>query len=119
MALDIISTTEEKVPIFVNPKTAKGKPAPIDGLAVLSIVSGGATTAAATEQEIADSNAAGLPGLVGFVISEDVPGTSAWQVTADTDLGAGITTIVDGSTYVYNDPQASNLGATAGTPVLK
>src|SRR5688572_32137008 len=119
MAINTTSTTEEKVPIYVNAKTLGGKPAKTDGLSVLTILEGGATSAAATEQEIADYEANGNPGLVGFLISEDVPGTSVWEVAGDVDLGAGVTTIKDGGNYEYGDPQAANLGTGAGTPVLK
>ena len=116
---DITSTTEEKVPVFISPKTPAGHPAKIDGVAVLTMVAGNATTSAATAQEIADSDAAGKPGLVGYLISEDVPGVSTWQISADADLGAGVKTIVDGGSYTYNDPQAAALGTGVGTPILK
>lgn len=119
MPLDLVSTTEEKVPVRVNPKTTAGKPSKLDGEAILSIVSGNATVAQATPDEIAADVAAGKSGLVGFVISEDIPGTSAWQVAGDADLGAGVTTIVDGGSYVYNDPQAANLGTSADPAVPK
>lgn len=114
MPLDITSTTEEMVPIVLNPTTRAGKPAQLDGAAVLSVVSGPATIVAATDEE-----KAATPGLVGFVASDSTPGTSVYQVSADSDLGEGVKTIIDGGSYTYNDPQAENLGLTNGTPVAK
>lgn len=116
----IKSTTEEKVPIYVSPKTTSGKDAKIDGRAQLAIVSGNATVTNATQEEAdADEQASGRKGLVGYIVSEDTPGTSVWKVTADTDLGEGVTTIEDGGDYTYGDPQAANLGTGAGTPIAK
>lgn len=112
MPLDITSTTDEKVPILFAPTTTSGKPAKIDGAPVLSIVSGGATPQQATPDELA-------AGIAGYIASEDVPGTSVWEIKADVDLGGGVREIVDGGTYIYNDPEAANFGLTAGTPVLK
>lgn len=119
MPLDLKSTTEEKVPIRVNPTTTTGKPAKIDGLAVISITAGNATAAPATQAELDADTAAGGSGLVGFVVSEDTAGQSSYQVSADADLGAGVTTITDGGVYVYNDPQAANLGLGSSAPVPK
>jgi hypothetical protein len=117
---DAVSTTEEMVPVRLNPKTHAGNPSKIEeGSAVLSIVSGGATARPATDQEKADDASAGNTGLVGFILSEDVPGVSTWQVVGDADLGAGVKTITDGGSYTYNDPLADNLGATIGSPVAK
>ena len=119
MPINASSSTEEKVPIFLNPLTPGGKPAKIDGPAELVFNAGDATYEPATEQEIADYAAAGNPGLVGFVVSEDVPGASIGELSGDVDLGAGVKKIVDTVTYAYNDPQAANLGASAGTAIPK
>jgi hypothetical protein len=110
--MDIISTTEEKVAIRINPQTSTGKPATLDGLATLSILTGGATAEAATQDEIDADTAAGKPGLVGYLISEDNTGISTWGISADADLGEGVDTISDGGTYTYNHPQAASLGVT-------
>lgn len=114
MPLDIVSTTEEKVPIIINPTTTAGKPAKIDGLAVIDITSGSATVGTPTQAEL-DAT----PGLVGFVVSEDITGVSTYTVTADADLGAGVENIVDGGTYTYSQPNAANLGLTNGVAVPK
>jgi hypothetical protein len=117
--LDVQSTTEQKVPIRINPKTTSGKDAALDGPATLSIVSGNATAAPATQEQIDEDTAAGNKGLVGYLVSEDTPGVSTWQISGDADLGEGVRTIVDGGSYTYNDPQAENFGLTAGEAVPK
>lgn len=114
MPLDFVSNTDEKVPVYVAPVRANGKPAKIDGKAVLSIVSGGATVQAATDEQIAAE-----PTLVGYVVSEDVDGASQWKVTADADLGEGVTNIEETGTYQYSSAPAVSVGASAGTPIPK
>lgn len=117
--LDLTSTTEEKVPVTINPTTKDGKPSKIDGKATVTVTTGGATWADATDTEIADYLAAGSPGLIGFVVSEGAAGSSVFAVSADADLGSGVTTIADSINYVYNDPMAQNLGLAAGVAVPK
>lgn len=112
MPLNITSTTEEKVPILFAPTTTAGKPAKIDGAPVLSILTGGATAQQATPDELAN-------GVAGYIVSEDIPGTSTWQIVGDADLGEGVREIIGGGVYVYSDPQAENFGLSAGTAVPK
>lgn len=112
MPLDITSTTEEKVPVLFAPKTTSGKPAQLDGAPELSIISGNATAQQATPEELTQ-------GIAGYVVSEDAPGTSTWQIKGDADLGTGVREIIDGGSYIYNDPFAENFGLSAGTPVPK
>lgn len=114
MPLDFVSNTDEKVPIHISPVRANGKPAKLDGKAVLSIVSGGATAEQATDEQIAAE-----PTLVGHVISEDADGSSEWKVEADADLGAGVVPISEGGVYTYSAAPAVSVGASAGTPVPK
>lgn len=117
--MDFTSTTEEKIALRINPTTKAGKPSAVEaGKTTLSILTGGATAAAATQDEIDADTAAGNSGLVGFLISEDSAGTSTWKVEADADLGEGVATISDGGTYSYNSPLAANLG-TSGSAVPK
>lgn len=113
------STTEEKVPVFLNPTTQSGKPSKIEGKATVSVTSGNGTWADATDQEISDYDTAGNKGLAGFVVSEDTAGQTIYEVSGDSDLGAGVTTIVDSIEYTYNDPNAQNLGLSSGGPVPK
>lgn len=114
MPLDFVSNTDEKVPIRIAPVTATGKPAKIDGKATINIVSGGATFQPATDDELAAD-----PTLVGHVVSEDTDGSSAYELVADADLGAGVVEIKETGTYQYSAAPAINLGVTAGTPVPK
>lgn len=121
MILDVISTVEQKVPIFVLPTSLSGKPESLDGVAVLSITAGGATAVAATPDEIAAATLATPEKgtLVGFLVSEDVPGQSSYQNEGDADLSGGVTTLTDTGTYTYTAVQAANLGTNAGDPVAK
>lgn len=105
------SSTEEKVAIYINPVTATQKPSAVEsGSAKLSILTGGATAVAATQEEIDAATAAGKTGLVGYLVSEDTAGVSTWKVEADADLGEGVLTISDGGTYTYSNPLAAQLG---------
>lgn len=120
MPLDVVSNTDEKVPILVNPKRAGGKDAKIDGRPTLSIVSGNATAENVTqEQADAYETETGKKGLAGYLVSEDAAGQSEWKVVADADLGEGVTEISETGTYVYSDAPAVSVGATVGTAVLK
>lgn len=114
MPLDFVSNTDEKVPVYVAPVRANGKPAKIEGKAVLSILSGGATVQPATDEQIAAE-----PTLVGYVVSEDNDGSSEWKVTADADLGAGVSEIAENGVYQYSSAPAVSMGASAGTPIAK
>lgn len=118
------SFTVEKVPLFIKPTDINGDQQSLDGLAVLSNVSGGATAVAATPQEIADAAAATpeLGTLVGFAVSEDVAGESTLKMEGDADLSSGAVTISDNITYTYSvkpPPQAAQLNTVAGVPVAK
>lgn len=119
MPLVLTSTTEEKVPVFLNPTTALGKPSKIEGKVKVTATTGSATWADATDQEISDYDTAGSPGLAGFVVSEDGGGVTTYSLNGDADLGSGVTSILDTIDYSYNDPNATNLGLSSGGPVPK
>jgi len=104
--LDITSTVEEKVPITLNPKTAGGKPAPVDGAPVWSFDGTGTVEVAAD-------------GLSAFIVSADEPGSGRWKAVADVKLGEEFEAIEIGGTYTYTSANASNLGATVGAAVPK
>lgn len=106
MPLDVVSTTEEKVKIHIAPVTSSGKPAKLDGIPVWTLDGTGSIVVAED-------------GLSADVVSADSPGVSNWSVSADADLGDGVSTIVDGGVYTYNDPQAAALGTTAEAAVPK
>lgn len=120
MPLDVVSNTDEKVPILVNPTTAAGNPAQVDGRPVLSITAGNATVENSTQEEAdAYEQATGAKGLVGYLVSEDISDSSQWKVTADADLGEGVTEITETGTYVYSAAPAISVGAAVGAAVPK
>lgn len=106
MALNVTSSTDEKVHIKLTPKTAGGKPAKVDGIPVWTLDGTGSIEVDAD-------------GLGAFLISADVAGSSTWSVTADADLGEGIVNISETGEYVYSDAQASSLGIVAEPAVPK
>jgi hypothetical protein len=106
MAEQLVLTTEEKAPLSVNPMTAAGNPAPIDGAVTYAVTSGTCTI------EPIDT-------LTAFVVSGPAPGDSTVTATADADLGSGIVTITDVISVHVTSPTAEQLGLSAGTPVLK
>ena len=107
--LTVTSTTTEKVPVYSNPKNDAG-PAPMGTPATVAVTSGAGTWVAATASETAADT---LPGLIGFVVSEDVKGTSEYSVANGS--------LTDTITYDYDVPApvATDLGLTSGTAVPK
>lgn len=96
--MDISITSEQKVHVRLNPVTATGKPASLDGVASFTVSAGDATV-------VMDAD-----GLGAFLVSGDVAGTSVVDISADVDLSAGVTTITESINLVVTDPQASSLG---------
>lgn len=105
--VDITITNEQKVQATLNPVTATGKPAQLDGKPTWSVVSGDSTLDVAAD------------GLSAFLISSDTPGDTVVLVEADADLGAGVETINDTIQLHVAGARAANLGLTVGTPVAK
>lgn len=96
--MDISLTSEQKVHVRLNPVTATGKPASLDGQASFTVSAGDATV-------VMDAD-----GLGAFLVSGDVAGTSVVDISADVDLSAGVTTITESINLIVTDPQASSLG---------
>lgn len=105
--IEVKLTNEQKVNVTVNPVTATGKPAKVDGAPVWIVSDGNATV------KVADD------GLSADLISSDDPGTSTIVVSADADLGEGVQTITDSISLVTVAANAASLGFTVGTPVAK
>jgi len=105
--MDISITSEQKVHIKLNPVTATGKPASLDGVATFTVSAGDATV------EV-DSD-----GLGATLISGDAAGTSVVDISADVDLSAGVTTITESINLIVTDPQASSLGLIVDAPQPK
>lgn len=109
MPLDLLLTTEQKQHVKLNPVTAAGSPATLDGTPVWTVVSGSGTV-------VADND-----GLGAFIVTPDkADGTpTIYQVSADADLGEGVTTIEDTITLSSSNPFASSFGLSADEPVAK
>ncbi len=103
----ITITNEEKVQVTLAPLTAAGNPATLDGAPVWTVVSGDATIEVSTD------------GLSATFISGAPNVNSQITVTADADLGEGVTNLVDTFDLAVVQASASSLGAIIGTPTLK
>lgn len=96
--MDISITSEQKVHIKLNPVTATGKPASLDGPATFTLESGDATVSPDAD------------GLSAFLVSGDAAGTSVVSISADVDLSGGVQTISESINLIVTDPLASSLG---------
>lgn len=107
MPLDLTISNEQKIQITLAPITDTGRKAKLDGVPAWSVINGTATLDVAAD------------GLSAFLISGDDPGDSDFLVSADADLGGGVTEISDTIRLHVAGAQAKNLGLTAGAPVAK
>lgn len=105
--LEITITNEQQVKVTLQPVTATGRPAPVDGVPTWETISGNSTV-----------NAAG-DGLSADLISEDNPGDTQFIVKADADIGQGVVEISDIITLHVEGAMAANLGLSAGQPTPK
>lgn len=105
--MNITSTKEEKIPLSLQPVTAAGNPAAVDGIPVWEITEGDATVEVAPD------------GLSAFIVSGSTIGTAKYRVSADADLGEGVRTIEIVGDYTITDAGAAALGLVAGAAVLK
>lgn len=105
--IDVTINTDQKVAITLNPVTAKGKPAKLDGAPTWSVVSGNATVSPAAD------------GLSAELISADEPGDTVFLIDADADLGSGVIDLQDNITLHVTGVNAASLGTVVGTPVDK
>lgn len=91
------STNEEKVLIVLNPTTAAGNPAIVDGAPVWTLNDGDATLEVAAD------------GMSAYLVS-GTPLVNAVNVTADADLGEGVRSISEDITYNVVAAEAAALG---------
>jgi len=103
--LQITSTNEEKVLVTLEPLTAAGNPASVEGV-VLTVTAGDATV-----EEVE-------PNVSYYIVSGE-GGLSAITITADVDLGTEVNEITDEIEYFVVAAQASSLGLSSGTPEPK
>jgi hypothetical protein len=97
----VTSTNEEKVTIVLNPTTAAGNPATVDGAPVWSIESGDATLEVAAD------------GLSCVIISGAADVVNTISVTADADMGEGVSSISETIVYTVTAAQAAGLGVSS------
>lgn len=106
MAEPIAMTNEEKRLIVVQPTTAAGNPAPVDGAATFSVTSGMCTITQ-------------VDALSAYVVSGAEPGDSTVTMSVDADLGAGIVPVMDTMTVHVTSASAASLEVIVGAPELK
>lgn len=106
MADAITMTNEEKRLVTVQPTTAAGNPAPVDGAASFSVTAG---TCTITQ----------VDPLSAYVVSGAEPGDSTVTMSVDADLGAGIVPVVDTMTVHVPSASAASLEVLVGEPELK
>jgi hypothetical protein len=98
---------EQQVHFRLNPKTAKGNPAAIDGMATFTVTEGDCTV-------VPDED-----GLGATIVSGDSVGNSVVKITADADTSEEVKEISDEITVTVTQAQAANVGITADEPSLK
>jgi hypothetical protein len=106
MAADITMSTEEKRLVTVQPKTAGGQDAPVDGAATFAVRSGTCTVVA-------------MDALSAYVVSGDTPGDSVIDMSVDADLGAGVVPVLDTMLVHVTSATAASLEVLVGEPELK
>jgi hypothetical protein len=96
------STSEQKVLISLNPTTAAGNPATVDGAPVWSVIEGDCTLEVAAD------------GLSCYLISGAANVVNQVSVTADADLDGGeVREISELIVYAVLAPEATALGLNA------
>lgn len=106
MPAEVTLTTEQKVLVTVNPVTATGQPAQLDGPITATVTSGDCTTVAVDAKSF-------------FIVSGSTLADSVVQVDGDADLGSGVVTISDTVLTHVQGAMATSLGLTVGTPEPK
>lgn len=100
-------TNEQKILVTLNPTTEAGNAGSIDGIPTWELVSGDATIEPSAD------------GLSCYLISGEADVNSVITVTADADLGEGVTPLTDTVDLAVVAASASSLGIVAGTAELK
>ena len=106
MADAISITNEQKVLVIVQPLTAAGNPAPVDGSAQFTVTSGTCTL----DQ---------VDALSAYIVSGAEPGDSTVQMQVDADLGAGVVPVLDTVLVHVVSASAASLEVVVGAPELK
>jgi len=101
--MSIACSNEEQVPILAAPVSASGRPAAVDGALTVTVQSGDGTVLQDPATPLAFTARSG-----------DGPGETIYLVTADADLGAGVTTISDLVTLTVTSATAASFGLSQG-----
>ncbi len=101
MAFPTMTVTQQFL-ASIQPVDSKGKPAPIDGMAVFT------SSDESVAKVVAQPN-----GLSALIVAQGV-GDYSISVSADADLGAGVVTLIASDTGTVTQGQAVSLGITAG-----
>lgn len=104
----LVLTDEQKVSMTVQPLTAAGNPAQVDGPPVWSTSNPDILTVTASPD-----------GLSAVAVTVGPVGSSQVSVSVDADLGAGVRTLTAALDVDVVAAGASTLGIIAGTPELK
>ncbi len=105
--MDLVITNEQQAVAHITPKTHKGVPAKLDGPPVWTVTAGSCTVTPAPD------------GLSAVIASGDDAGDSEITITADGDLGPGISMVSDAIRVTVNGAQAESLGLTIDAPTDK
>ena len=107
MPINVALTNEEKINLTLNPVTAAGNAAPVDGAPVWTVTEGDATLEVAAD------------GLSAYVVS-GTPGASLITITADADLDADeLREVSDVIAVTVVAAEAASIGLAAGAPEPK
>src|SRR5262245_51794295 len=106
MPQEVTLSTEQKVMVMIQPLTAAGNPAPVDGAAQFTVTSGTCTIAP-------------VDALTAYVLSGDAPGDSLVTMNCDADLGAGVVPVTDTLMVHVTSATAESLQVAVGNPELK
>jgi len=104
----LILTDEQQVSLSIDPRTAAGNAAQVDGIPVWQVSDAAILTLVVAED-----------GKSAVVKSAGPVGTSQVSVSADADLGEGVRTITGTLDIEVKAAEAVTLGITAGTPEVK
>jgi hypothetical protein len=105
--MEIKITNEQKIKVSINPLTATGKPAKLDGKPTWTVQSGDSQVIPAED------------GLSASFVSSDTPGVTVVLLEADADLGEGVEKISDSIELNVIGANASSFGLVVGTPEAK
>ena len=106
--MSLVLTDEQKVTLSIQPKTAAGNPAPVDGIPIWS-----------SSDETILAVVSAPDGLSATATTVGPVGSAQVNVSADADLGAGVRTLTAILDVQVIAAEAVSLAINAGTPELK